>query len=227
MSCSKCNECENSCTCPQAEVGERGFRGLQGEPGTDGIDGIDGTNGTNGADSTVPGPPGTNGTNGIDGTNGFNGTNGTDGIDGDQGIQGATGPQGVPGAGGLTWITNVCSGGGCDLVAQVNHGYVHFNQNAGTQSSIYTLPTGASVGDVVKVLSRNGIVEIACDLTQLVVYGTGNNPTGASFNNTVNLYFGSGEAVQLVYIGAEQWIIDNFMTTEDFFTTPFISRILP
>ena len=243
MSCNNCNECNNSCTCPKAEVGERGFRGLQGIPGIDGIDGIDGQDG---ADSTVPGPPGTNGTNGtngIDGIDGDNGINGIDGIDGDNGLSayeiwlnaGNTGTEqdfldslvgpSAPG-GGLTWITNECAGGGCDITAAVNHGYVHFNNLDTNGDSTFTLPTGATVGDTVKVLVRDGIAAIACDASQLIVYGTGNNKDGDSFTQPLKFYFGTGETIQLIYMGGTpgQWVIENFQTSE--FNPDLVLRIV-
>ena len=232
MSCNNCNDCNNSCTCPQGEVGERGFRGLQGEPGINGTDGTDGTNGTNGADSIVPGPPGTNGTNGINGTNGFNGTNGTDGdqgIQGIQGIQGDTGPQGDPGdpgAGGLTWITNEVAGAGPQVATLVNHGYVHFNNLGTSPETDYLLPLGAAVGDIVKVLVRGGRAAIECDASQLIVYGVGNNTTGGSFTQPLEFFCGTGESIQMTYIGGTtgQWLIDNFQTSE--FNPDLVLRII-
>jgi hypothetical protein len=120
--------------------------------------------------------------------------------------------SGGTGGGGLTWVTTLGAGGNT-VFANSNHGYVSKNTHQ-SNGTIFWLPTTASTGDIVKVLCRSGRATLACDASQLVIYGTGWNSTGGSFTDPLDFYFGTGESVEAVYMGDNQWIIDNFMTME-------------
>jgi hypothetical protein len=132
----------------------------------------------------------------------------------------------VTGGGGtsLTWETKT-NIGGITWSANSNYGYVSNNGHP-ANASVYQLPTTASTGDIVKVVVLDGIAGIDCDASQSVVYGTGNNDTGGSFTQPFAFYFGKYEAIQMLYLGSNKWIIDSFMTTEDLYSNPLSTRIL-
>ena len=118
--------------------------------------------------------------------------------------------------GGLTWVTETTTGGS-QYFPPPNYGYVSRNGHPSNQS-FFTLPTtGATtvnIGDVVKVVCMSGVAALNCDASQIIAYGTGNNNTGGSFTAPDDFYFGTGESVEAVYMGDNQWVIDNFMTME-------------
>ena len=129
------------------------------------------------------------------------------------------------GSGGLTWIkTSPPDTGGANYNALPNHGYVSVNIGGGLAYSEFLLPLGTVIGDVVKIVCEQGKANVRPTSPQIVLYGTGATATGGFFTTTEKFYIGIGESIELLYMGDDNWIIDNFQTSE--FNPNLVSRII-
>jgi len=137
---------------PAGEKGDTGASGLQGNPGPQGPQGPQGNQGIQGAQgATGPqGPPGSS-IGGAAGPTGPQGIQGPQGIPGNDGSDGADGTNGANGQGRLNYVINY-NVGAATILATMNEGI--FLKNTGGILTI-ELPTGGSIGDVVRVVGTS------------------------------------------------------------------------
>ena len=148
-------------------------------------------------------------------------------------------------SGGLTWITETFQSAG-SLSVLTNHGYILRSVLGDLSASTITLPLGAAVGDIIKIIGAGASAAVTCDASQIITLGMNFNVSqglpaqpATVFTTPLKFYFGPSESMQLLYMGASaslpsqgQWVIDSFTTNADTADSPaagypLVTRIQP
>jgi hypothetical protein len=194
------------------EKGETGSSGLQGNPGPQGIPGPQGDQGIQGFQGIQgdQGPPGSS-VDGDQGPTGPQGDTGPQGNDGPAGLDGTNGTNGANGKGRLNYVINSVISF-TTLLAVLNEGIIMKN----TGFSVIQLPTGAQIGDVVRVVGTHlgtggwRLKALGTDTIQMTSQNPVNNitlPAGYVEPATTNYR----DVITVISDGGGNWIIIDAM----------------
>ena len=120
----------------------------------------------------------------------------------------------------FNWVT-VTTTGGSTYNAVPNTGYVSNNAHPSNRTQ-YLLPTTSAIGDIIKVMVIDGKASLTVAVSQQIVYGTGDNDTGANFTTPLSFNFGKYESAEVTYVGSNKWLLSNFQI-EDY--NPITTRV--
>ena len=216
--------------------GERGFQGFDGEDGNPGAE-IQGVQGRTGADGFQGerGFQGWQGTQGSQGTQGFVGT-GIQGNDGNQGIQGLQGPTGSTDE---VEVNNIYT-----TALQTTNMFIPFIENTITAARPIYATLGPNPGAeqnffyqassdqlTVENIQVDGNLNVDGTITGGGLSGTVSDngadvKAGGSltFNDNVDVYFGTGQDLQIVHDSIDTYFVRN--TTSDAHNISFMDSTL-